>query len=303
MLKVFTLVFVLFGVYARVNILNKAEEMHVVDHEGDNQQDSLVPNACQAELKDFISCRTNPDCLKNTGKNFKECAENLKTSMSGECIACLAPKVFGSCGGLSDATCLLSTAFEAMKQGECRSCEITEAEDKPAALLALNTEITGLFRYSKCVFTTTAVTPFMCVMATDSGVEPGKSYAKCLLSAPLIVKEVCSVSSKVSSEDDIELFEQEREKTSYWRGCSCDYFRGGCRIVKLPRSNRACYCEYTFFWTCAGTETRCSDRNSPYCKNPGFNKQSCQQGRFHRVSDDGYHAAGSSYSDCGGYRG
>ena len=65
--------------------------------------------------------------------------------------------------------------------------------------------------------------------------------------------------------------------------CDCDYkgsglSGGGCKISKTPPGGLACKCGMPFAYTCDGSITTCKDSSSSYCKSPGKNKGTCQQG-------------------------
>ncbi|GLC58316.1 hypothetical protein PLESTB_001345600 [Pleodorina starrii] len=71
----------------------------------------------------------------------------------------------------------------------------------------------------------------------------------------------------------------------YCSGCDCNYVnkglfkRSGCAISEPPPANTACKCIYRGAWTCGGEVVPCSDSTSPFCKSPGYDKNTCQQGR------------------------
>jgi hypothetical protein len=67
--------------------------------------------------------------------------------------------------------------------------------------------------------------------------------------------------------------------------CDCEYHSGGCSISTPAPSGLACKCKYKGFWTCGGDAAACKDPASWFCRNPGFDYQSCLQGG----------------GDCGGY--
>ena len=57
--------------------------------------------------------------------------------------------------------------------------------------------------------------------------------------------------------------------------CDCNYHSGGCSISKPASPGNACKCSYKGFWSCAGSQTGCSDPSSHYCHNPDTSIQSC----------------------------
>ncbi|XP_057296966.1 dermonecrotic toxin StSicTox-betaIB1i-like [Hydractinia symbiolongicarpus] len=66
---------------------------------------------------------------------------------------------------------------------------------------------------------------------------------------------------------------------SNYESCDCDYFSGGCKIVKKAPKGMACQCDYHFLWSCQGWVVLCSDSNRDSCKSPDNSKQSCLEGR------------------------
>lgn len=68
------------------------------------------------------------------------------------------------------------------------------------------------------------------------------------------------------------------------RGCDCSYHYkslstpGGCQISKPAAPGFACKCSYNLFWRCSGKVHHCTDNESPSCKAPSTDKDSCDQG-------------------------
>ncbi|CAL4155921.1 unnamed protein product, partial [Meganyctiphanes norvegica] len=63
--------------------------------------------------------------------------------------------------------------------------------------------------------------------------------------------------------------------------CNCDYHRFSCVLSQLSPPGKACKCVFVLdnAITCTGIVQDCKDPNSLFCKYPGLNYPTCQQGQ------------------------